>query len=69
MSKIRPKKIKKGERLIVPVEIFLLQEEFHGLLRAAASFPKTHLQFCGKQSALQNAVQEFSIKKKIYSVH
>lgn len=48
------------------MEIFLLHEEFHCLLRAADLFPKIHLLFCGKQSALQNlgVVQEVSMEKK-----
>lgn len=42
-------KLKSGEKRIVPMD-----EEFHCLLRAADLFPKIHLLFCGKQSALQN---------------
>lgn len=64
MSNIKPKKIKKEKKIIVLMEIFLLHEEFHCLLRAAASFLKIHLLFCGKQSALQNAEQEVSNNNK-----
>lgn len=70
MSKVRPRRKEKKNKIVL-IKIFLLHKESHHLLRAAALFPKICLLFCGKQSALQNlgVVPKASIKKIKYSIH